>query len=82
MPLENVFGLIGSLLLLVAPGRDQFLRLRAAYLEWRRLKVSETEHYWRLVFLEMDNRRNSWNVWDSLTMASGAILLAMSYLGS
>lgn len=80
LPLENWFGLAGSLLLLFAPARDQFIRIRTAYYVNRDRPQESTKGYWELIRDGFEGQRNSWNVWDSLTMALGAICIGLSYI--
>jgi len=80
MPVENWFGLAGSLLLLFAPARDQVLRIIAAYYASRDQSHETTKEYWALILEGFERKRNAWNFWDSLTMAIGAICLALSYI--
>lgn len=68
------------MLLLFAPARDQFLRLRAAYFATRDRPHESTKGYWELIQDGFENQRNGWNVWDSLTMALGAICIGLSYI--
>ncbi|MEX2642322.1 MAG: hypothetical protein WD270_02635 [Acetobacterales bacterium] len=77
----DALGLIGSLLLLYAPGRDQVLRLRV----WRRSAPATKPAPDSLqaqdpaIAAGYESRRNRWNFQDSLTMSAGAILLALSF---
>jgi len=80
LPLENWFGLVGSMLLLFAPARDQLLRIRGAYYATKDRNQESTKGYWELVQEGFENQRNGWNVWDSLTMALGAIGIGLSYI--
>lgn len=80
MPTENWFGLVGSLLLLFAPARDQLLRIIAAYYALSDRKYEGTKEYWTLIQEGFEQKRNAWNFWDSCTMTLGAICLALSYV--
>lgn len=80
LPAEELCGLLGSLLLLYAPARDQILR----QMQWgaaRRAKGSKpTAKYWDVIRTGYGERRDAWSFWDSATMAAGAILIGASYV--
>lgn len=80
LPVENWAGLFGSLLLLIAPLRDQLLRHRALLSEKQAENTPTTRKYWDIVASGYEGERNKWNFWDSASMASGAILIGASYV--
>ena len=91
MDLSDWFGLAGSLLLLVAPARDQMARFRIGRL--RRLPIVQVagdrqqtlptvsvEELSLKVEHALDRARNRWRFSDSATMGLGAIMLAISFV--
>jgi hypothetical protein len=79
IPLENLFGLCGSILLLIPPARDQFMRFRFLYLK-KRYGEPALREYVDVIAAGYETERNSWSFWDSLSMAFGALLLGASYI--
>ena len=80
LPVENICGLIGSLLLLYAPARDQILRHLKLLAQQRGQGAEATKKYWEIVASGYENERNASSFWDSATMAVGAILIAASFV--
>lgn len=77
---EDWFGIVGSLLLLWAPGRDQWLRFKALIFQRRAdLAPTPTKGFWRLINEQHERARNAWNFGDTLTTALGAICIGASY---
>ena len=78
---EDWFGIVGSLLLLWAPGRDQWMRFRALIFKRQaELAPLSIRKYWRVINEQHEHARNAWNFWDTLTTAVGAICLRASYV--
>jgi hypothetical protein len=78
---EDWFGIVGSLLLLWAPGRDQWLRFRALIFKREgELAPSSIKKYWRVINERHEHARNAWNFGDTLTTALGAICIGASYV--
>jgi hypothetical protein len=80
LPPDKLCGLIGSLLLLVAPLRDQILRWRSAAASHRDRPGRPLRELWTDVKTGYDRRRDGWSFLDSLTLALGAILIGASYV--
>lgn len=80
LPVENICGLLGSILLLFAPVRDQLLRQREWFSRNRSRNVGATRKYWDIVASGYERERSSWSFWDSATMMLGAILIGASYV--
>jgi hypothetical protein len=85
LPLENWFGLIGSVLLLIPPARDQILRFDRARKarDERKARRAGREVFadlHRMVKGGYEARMAQWNGWDSLSMAAGALCLMLSYV--
>lgn len=80
LPVENIMGLLGSLCLLVAPARDQYLRRKKWKSDRKKVKGGTQARWWASVSQGYDSQRNGWNFWDSAFTAVGALLLALSYL--
>lgn len=81
MEVSDVFGLLGSLCLLVAPARDQWLRYRAA----RNAARADNDLHGlgglrRMVSEGFQSERNAYSGHDTAIMAAGALLLALSYV--
>jgi hypothetical protein len=78
---EDWFGIVGSLLLLWAPGRDQWLRY-VALISKRRTELAPlpTRKYWALINAQHEGARNAWSFGDTLMMALGAICIGASYI--
>lgn len=81
LSLSDGLGVAGSLLLLVAPGRDQYLRWRVFVLTRKPGSLAgDMDKLRGYVASGRERRRNRWSFWDSLSMASGALLLCGAYL--
>lgn len=81
LTLSDALGVAGSLLLLVAPARDQFLRWRVFVLTRKpATALGDADKLRGYTASGRERRRNRWNCVDSLAMALGALLLAGSYL--
>lgn len=80
LPVEDMIGLIGSILLLWAPGRDQVLRILQWFSARSAAEAVGTKKYWDMIGAGFERKRNAWSFWDSATMAAGAILIGLSYI--
>lgn len=70
-------GLVGSLVLLVGPLRDQLAR--RAISNWRTAEQDPISRMKNGVSAGLQNRASGWHAIDSGSIACGAILLALSF---
>ena len=80
LPLEDWAGLIGSILLLYAPGRDQLLRFFSYLLARKEISEPRPGVYRSIIEAALERERNKWSFWDTLFMSIGAIMLGLSYV--
>ncbi len=80
MEIDSLVGIAGSVLLLCAPARDQYGRFLVFNRSWRAEHAKSLGYVWGISAKTHERDRNSFNFFDSFTMALGAICIGFSYL--
>ena len=77
---KQLVGFFGSMLLLYSPARDQIGRIIVLHRNWQANRSQSFDIAWKTSAKTHEAERNSFNFFDSFTMALGAALIGVSFL--